>query len=171
MLVLIRHLIQFDFGHEKAINLNTERKGFEFANAHLLIKWCFSIRWISCLSVSTVKYLYKGHYWSVLSWLLMKYWNCVLISSRLFWCEVILSKCVSSLQQTLTEHVHLNNDDELHTQTGELGDIVQYLKHQAERGDVESQVFTFYPCFLVIPLCLCDISQVKLELFTLVLLI
>ncbi|KTF87506.1 hypothetical protein cypCar_00030566 [Cyprinus carpio] len=41
--------------------------------------------------------------------------------------------------QTLTEHVHLNNDDELHTQTGELGDIVQYLKHQADRGDVESQ--------------------------------
>lgn len=96
MLVLIRHLIQFDFGHENAINLNTERKGFEFANAHLLIKWCFSIRWISCLSVSTVKYLYKGHYWSVLSWLLMKYWNCVLIRSRLFWCEVILSKCVFS---------------------------------------------------------------------------
>lgn len=52
--------------------------------------------------------------------------------------------CVSSLQQTLTEHVHLNNDDELHTQTGEQGDIVQYLKHQASRGDVESQVFTFF---------------------------
>ncbi|XP_043080791.1 protein sel-1 homolog 3-like isoform X2 [Puntigrus tetrazona] len=41
--------------------------------------------------------------------------------------------------QTLTEHIHLNNDDELHTQTGELGDIAQYLKHQADRGDVESQ--------------------------------
>ncbi|XP_051961379.1 protein sel-1 homolog 3 isoform X1 [Xyrauchen texanus] len=41
--------------------------------------------------------------------------------------------------QTLIEHVHLNNDDELQTQTGESGDIVQYLKHQAERGDVESQ--------------------------------
>ncbi|XDV45463.1 hypothetical protein PO909_013560, partial [Leuciscus waleckii] len=41
--------------------------------------------------------------------------------------------------QTPTEHVHLNNDDELHTQTGEQGDIVQYLKHQASRGDVESQ--------------------------------
>lgn len=53
--------------------------------------------------------------------------------------------CVSSLQQTPTEHVHLNNDDELNTQTGEQGDVVQYLKHQANRGDVESQVFTFPP--------------------------
>ncbi|XP_067302907.1 protein sel-1 homolog 3-like isoform X2 [Pseudorasbora parva] len=42
-------------------------------------------------------------------------------------------------QQTPTEHIHLNNDEELHTQTGEQGDIVQYLKHQANRGDVESQ--------------------------------
>ncbi|XP_067227793.1 protein sel-1 homolog 3-like isoform X1 [Chanodichthys erythropterus] len=41
--------------------------------------------------------------------------------------------------QTPTEHVHLSNDDELNTQLGELGDIVQYLKHQANRGDVESQ--------------------------------
>ncbi|XP_026054960.1 protein sel-1 homolog 3 [Carassius auratus] len=41
--------------------------------------------------------------------------------------------------QTPTEHVHLNNDDELHTQTGEMGDIVQYMKHQADRGDIESQ--------------------------------
>ncbi|XP_050953297.1 protein sel-1 homolog 3 isoform X2 [Labeo rohita] len=41
--------------------------------------------------------------------------------------------------QTLIEHVHLNNNDELHTQTGELGDVVQYLKHQADRGDIESQ--------------------------------
>ncbi|KAK7131852.1 hypothetical protein R3I93_018421 [Phoxinus phoxinus] len=41
--------------------------------------------------------------------------------------------------QTPTEHVHLSNDDELHTQTGEQGDIVQYLKHQANRGDVQSQ--------------------------------
>ncbi|KAK2885928.1 hypothetical protein Q8A67_016765 [Cirrhinus molitorella] len=41
--------------------------------------------------------------------------------------------------QTLTERVHLNNNDELHTQTGELGDVVQYLKHQADRGDIESQ--------------------------------
>uniref|UniRef100_A0A8C2PTH0 Uncharacterized protein n=1 Tax=Cyprinus carpio TaxID=7962 RepID=A0A8C2PTH0_CYPCA len=46
---------------------------------------------------------------------------------------------VQDSSQTLTEHVHLNNDDELHTQTGELGDIVQYLKHQADRGDVEAQ--------------------------------
>ncbi|KAG1936110.1 protein sel-1 [Pimephales promelas] len=46
---------------------------------------------------------------------------------------------VQDSSQTPTEHVHLNNDDELHTQTGEQGDIVQYLKHQANRGDVESQ--------------------------------
>ncbi|XP_016317523.1 protein sel-1 homolog 3-like [Sinocyclocheilus anshuiensis] len=46
---------------------------------------------------------------------------------------------VQDSSQTLTEHVHLNNDNELHTQAGELGDIVQYLKHQADRGDVESQ--------------------------------
>nr|XP_055045216.1 protein sel-1 homolog 3 isoform X1 [Misgurnus anguillicaudatus] len=41
--------------------------------------------------------------------------------------------------QTLTEHVHISNAEELLTQTGESGDVVQYLKHQAERGDVESQ--------------------------------
>ncbi|KAI7799767.1 putative protein sel-1-like protein 3-like [Triplophysa rosa] len=41
--------------------------------------------------------------------------------------------------QTITEHVHLNNAEELQTQTGESGDVVQFLKYQAERGDVESQ--------------------------------
>lgn len=41
--------------------------------------------------------------------------------------------------QTITEHVHLNNAEELQTQTGESGDVVRFLKYQAERGDVESQ--------------------------------
>ncbi|XP_056305432.1 protein sel-1 homolog 3-like [Danio aesculapii] len=48
---------------------------------------------------------------------------------------------VQDSAQTLTEHVHLSNHIELHSQTGESGDIVQYLKYQAERGDLESQKY------------------------------
>ncbi|XP_073795739.1 protein sel-1 homolog 3 isoform X1 [Danio rerio] len=46
---------------------------------------------------------------------------------------------VQDSAQTLAEHVHLSNHFELHSQTGDSGDIVQYLKYQAERGDLESQ--------------------------------
>ncbi|TRY54908.1 hypothetical protein DNTS_021325 [Danionella cerebrum] len=42
-------------------------------------------------------------------------------------------------RQILPEHVHLSSKDELHAQMGESGDIVQYLKHKAERGDVGAQ--------------------------------
>ncbi|KAA0706751.1 Protein sel-1 -like protein 3 [Triplophysa tibetana] len=42
-------------------------------------------------------------------------------------------------RQTITEHVHIDNAEELQTQTGESGDVVQFLKYKAERGDVDSQ--------------------------------
>lgn len=67
----------------------------------------------------------------------------IILSVFLLYSKDNYAICLSSLQQTPTEHVHLSNDDELNTQMGELGDIVQYLKHQANRGDVESQVFIF----------------------------
>ncbi|XP_076840084.1 protein sel-1 homolog 3 [Brachyhypopomus gauderio] len=42
-------------------------------------------------------------------------------------------------EQSLTEHVHLTHAHELQTQTGDTGDLVQFLKLQAEGGDVEAQ--------------------------------
>lgn len=36
--------------------------------------------------------------------------------------------------------MHLTNPDDLQMQAGDSDDIIQFLKHQAERGDVESQV-------------------------------
>lgn len=75
--------------------------------------------------------------------------NVVTVKSGLKWHNV-LSECVYSLQQTITEHVHLNNAEELQTQTGESGDVVQFLKYKAERGDVDSQVFITFSLIHII---------------------
>uniref|UniRef100_W5K039 SEL1L adaptor subunit of ERAD E3 ubiquitin ligase n=1 Tax=Astyanax mexicanus TaxID=7994 RepID=W5K039_ASTMX len=42
-------------------------------------------------------------------------------------------------EQSMTEHVHLTNMQEMQMHTGEEGDVVPFLKLQAERGDIESQ--------------------------------
>ncbi|XP_030642572.1 protein sel-1 homolog 3 [Chanos chanos] len=46
---------------------------------------------------------------------------------------------VQDSRQYMTEHVHLSNEEEVQNQMSETGDVVQYLKLQAERGDIESQ--------------------------------
>ncbi|KAB5546665.1 hypothetical protein PHYPO_G00074640 [Pangasianodon hypophthalmus] len=46
---------------------------------------------------------------------------------------------VQDSEQRLTEHVHLTNPEDLQMQAGESDDIIQFLKHQAERGDIKSQ--------------------------------
>ncbi|XP_026854424.2 protein sel-1 homolog 3 isoform X1 [Electrophorus electricus] len=46
---------------------------------------------------------------------------------------------VHDSEQSLTEHVHLTHAAELQTQTGEEGDLVQFLRLQAEGGDLEAQ--------------------------------
>lgn len=38
------------------------------------------------------------------------------------------------------EHVHISNPEDLQMQAGESDDVIQFLQHQAERGDLESQV-------------------------------
>ncbi|KAI4880328.1 hypothetical protein NFI96_022637, partial [Prochilodus magdalenae] len=52
-------------------------------------------------------------------------------------------QCYSSteerIEQTITEHVHVTSAQELQMQTGDEGDVAQFLKLQAERGDIESQ--------------------------------
>ncbi|XP_062872157.1 protein sel-1 homolog 3 [Trichomycterus rosablanca] len=46
---------------------------------------------------------------------------------------------VNDTEQTPPEHVDLTSADDMQLQTGESSDVVQFLKHQAERGDIESQ--------------------------------
>ncbi|KAK3546865.1 hypothetical protein QTP86_003749 [Hemibagrus guttatus] len=46
---------------------------------------------------------------------------------------------VHDKEQSLTEHIHLTNPEDLQMQAGESDDVMQFLKHQAERGDIESQ--------------------------------
>ncbi|XP_071010448.1 protein sel-1 homolog 3 [Oncorhynchus clarkii lewisi] len=42
-------------------------------------------------------------------------------------------------QQYITEHILISNEDHLNSLTHETGDTFQYIKLQADRGDVESQ--------------------------------
>ncbi|KAG8003474.1 Protein sel-1-like protein 3 [Nibea albiflora] len=42
-------------------------------------------------------------------------------------------------EQYTPEHIYLSNEDFLRSLTEETGDVIEYLKFQAERGDVESQ--------------------------------
>ncbi|XP_060750705.1 protein sel-1 homolog 3 [Tachysurus vachellii] len=46
---------------------------------------------------------------------------------------------VQDMEQFLPEHVHLDKPEDVQMQVGESNDIIQFLKHQAERGDIESQ--------------------------------
>ncbi|KAI5096113.1 protein sel-1-like 3-like [Silurus meridionalis] len=46
---------------------------------------------------------------------------------------------VQDSEQVLTENIHLTNPEELQMQSGESDEMVQFLKHQAYRGDPESQ--------------------------------
>ncbi|KAM9431987.1 protein sel-1 homolog 3 [Clarias gariepinus] len=46
---------------------------------------------------------------------------------------------IQDSEQSLTEHVHLINPADLEMQEGDSDNVIQFLKHQAERGDVESQ--------------------------------
>ncbi|XP_053499800.1 protein sel-1 homolog 3 [Ictalurus furcatus] len=46
---------------------------------------------------------------------------------------------VQDSEQALIEHVRLTNPKDLQMQAGESDDIIQFLIHQAERGDIESQ--------------------------------
>ncbi|KAF5894686.1 protein sel-1 3-like, partial [Clarias magur] len=46
---------------------------------------------------------------------------------------------IQDSEQSLTEHVHLINPADLEMQAGASDNVIQFLKHQADRGDVESQ--------------------------------
>ncbi|XP_047663310.1 protein sel-1 homolog 3 [Tachysurus fulvidraco] len=46
---------------------------------------------------------------------------------------------VQDMEQFLPEHVHLDKPEDVQMQVGESNDIIQFIKHQAERGDIESQ--------------------------------
>ncbi|XP_072552705.1 protein sel-1 homolog 3 isoform X2 [Salminus brasiliensis] len=46
---------------------------------------------------------------------------------------------VKDSEQSITEHVHLTSVEEVQMHTGEEGDIVPFLRLQAERGNIESQ--------------------------------
>ncbi|XP_031431035.1 protein sel-1 homolog 3 [Clupea harengus] len=46
---------------------------------------------------------------------------------------------VEDPQQYITDPIHISDTEELKTQMGETDDVVQYIKLQAERGDIESQ--------------------------------
>lgn len=48
------------------------------------------------------------------------------------------------LKQYTPEHIYLNNQEDLDQLTDETSDAFQYLKYQAEKGDVESQVCVTY---------------------------
>ncbi|XP_017566947.2 protein sel-1 homolog 3 [Pygocentrus nattereri] len=46
---------------------------------------------------------------------------------------------IQDSEQSITEHVRVTNAEELQMQAGEEGDVVQFLRLQAERGHIESQ--------------------------------
>lgn len=48
------------------------------------------------------------------------------------------------LKQCTPEHIYLSNPDDLSSLTHETSDVFQYLKLQAERGDLKSQVGVIY---------------------------
>ncbi|XP_062412495.1 protein sel-1 homolog 3-like [Sardina pilchardus] len=46
---------------------------------------------------------------------------------------------IQESQQYITDPIHISVEEELNTQMGETDDVVQYIKLQAERGDIEAQ--------------------------------
>ncbi|KAG5275934.1 hypothetical protein AALO_G00126130 [Alosa alosa] len=46
---------------------------------------------------------------------------------------------IEDSQQYITDPIHISVEEELNTQMGETDDVVQYIKLQAERGDIEAQ--------------------------------
>lgn len=48
------------------------------------------------------------------------------------------------LKQYLLEHIYLSNEDDLNSLIHETSDVFQYVKYQAERGDIQSQVYAIY---------------------------
>lgn len=62
-------------------------------------------------------------------------------------CLLSLHICLSFLKQHSTEHIYLNNEEDLNRLTHGTKDDFQYLKFQAERGDIESQVCELHEIF------------------------
>lgn len=64
--------------------------------------------------------------------------------------------------------MHLTNPEDLQMQAGESDEIIQFLKHQAERGAVESQVrshdhFNYKGSSVYFPLAFNSLTEITLH--------